>query len=163
MEKSTKKIGEILIEKGMITEAQLHDALSDQRLSDKFLGVILKDKGLVTDKEIAEALSDQFGIPVVDLKQEHIDLELARKYSTSLVIDHKCFPLRQDEYSVTVAVINPLNAVAISKIEEEASPRKVNLVIASEADLNELIKNYRQYISESIQRLLKRKPIPGIQ
>jgi hypothetical protein len=163
MEKSIKKIGEILIEKRIITEAQLHDALSDQRLSDKFLGVILKDKGLVTDQEIAEALSDQFGIPLVDLKSEHIDLELARKYSTSVVIDHKCFPLRQDDYSVTVAVVNPLNAVAISKFEEEASPLKVNLVVASEADLNQLIKNYRQYISESIQRLLKRKPPEGIQ
>jgi hypothetical protein len=163
MGKSTKRIGEILIDKKIITEAQLHDALSDQRLSDKFLGVILKDKGLVTDQEIAEALSDQFGIPLVDLKSEHIDLELARKFSSSVIIDHKCFPLKEDESSVTVAVVNPLNAVAISKFEEEAYPRKVNLVVANESDLNQLIKNYRQYISESIQRLLKRKPLDGIQ
>ena len=162
MEKSTKRIGEILIEKGFITEAQLHDALSDQKLSDKFLGVILKDKGLVSGKDIAEALADQFGLPLADLKSEHIDLELARKYSSSLIIDHKCFPFKQDEYTVTVAVVNPLNAVAISKVEEESSPRKVALVIADEQDLDELIRNYRQYISESIQRLLKRKPAdPG--
>ena len=162
MEKPTKKMGEILIEKGMITEAQLHDALSDQKLSDKFLGVILKDKGLVTDQEVAEALSEQFGVPLVDLKQEHIDLELARRYSKSLIIDHKCFPLRQDDYTVTVAVLNPLNAVAISKIEEEAFPRKVSLVIAVEKDLSDLIENYRRYMNESIQRLLKRKRAEGV-
>ncbi len=162
MAKSSKKIGEILIAKGLITEAQLHDALSEQRLSDKFLGAILKDKGLVSEQEIAAALADQFGLPLVDLKNEHIDLELARKYSTSVVIDHKCFPLRQDEYTVIVAVVNPLNAVAISKFEEEAFPRKVNLVVANETDLDQLIKNYRQYISESIQRLLKRKPQEGV-
>lgn len=158
MDKSNKRIGEIMIEKGYITEAQLHDALMDQKMSDKFLGMILKAKGIVTDQEITEALAQQFNLPVVDLKAEHIDMELARKFSTSLIVDHKCFPLKEDEYNVTVAIINPLNAVAISKLEEEASPRNVNLVLASEPDLNDLIKNYRLYISQSIQRLLKRKP-----
>ena len=158
MEKSNKRIGEIMLEKGYITEAQLHDALMDQKMSDKFLGLILKEKGLITDQEITEALAQQFNLAVVDLKTEHIDMELARKFSTSLIVDHKCFPLREDEYNVTVAIINPLNAVAISKLEEEASPRNVNLVLANEPDLNDLIKNYRLYISQSIQRLLKRKP-----
>jgi len=137
----------------------LHDALIEQRDSGNFLGVILKDKGLISDRELMEALSAQFGIPVVDLKQEHIDMELAHRYSVSVVIDHKCFPLKQDEYTVTVAIVNPLNAVAISKIEEEASPRRVNLVLVNESDLNDLISNYRVYISQSIQRLLKRKPL----
>lgn len=137
----------------------MHDALIEQRDSGNFLGVILKDKGLISDRELMEALSAQFGIPVVDLKQEHIDMELAHRYSVSVVIDHKCFPLKQDEYTVTVAIVNPLNAVAISKIEEEASPRRVNLVLVNESDLNDLISNYRVYISQSIQRLLKRKPL----
>jgi hypothetical protein len=163
MGKSTKRIGEILIEKRMITEAQLHDALSDQRFSDKFLGMILMERGLITDRELAEVLSEQFGIPLVDLKQEHIDMELARKYSTSVVIDHKCFPFKQDDSAVTVAIVNPLNAVAISKIEEEAFPRKVNLVLVNDSDLTELIKNYRQYISRNIQHLLNRKRAGGIQ
>jgi type IV pilus assembly protein PilB len=157
MGKSTKRIGELLIEKGMITEAQLHDALNDQKFSDKFLGMILMDKGLITDKELAVVLSDQFGIPLVDLKQEHVNMELALRFSTSIVIDHKCFPLKEDEFTVTVAIVNPLNAVAISKIEEEAFPRRVSLVLVNEADLNELINNYRQFLSNSIKHLLKRK------
>lgn len=158
MAKSGKRIGEILIEKGFITEAQLHDALLEQKVSDKFLGMILIDKGLITDHDLLEALSEQFNIPLVNIKEQHIDMELARKFSTSLILDHKFFPIKQDDYSVTVAIINPLNAVAISKIQEEANPRNVNLVLVDEKDLEEVIKNYRQYISQSIQRLLKRKP-----
>jgi hypothetical protein len=161
MGKSAKRIGEILIEKGFITEAQLHDALLEQKLSDKFLGMILVDKGLISDRDLRNALSDQFGIPMVDLKDQHIDMELARKFSTSVILDHKCFPLKEDEYSVTIAIINPLNAVAISKIENEAYPRKVNLVLASEEDLNKIIQNYRHYISESIQRLLRKRASEG--
>lgn len=161
MGKSTKRIGEILVEKGFITEAQLHDALIEQRLSDKFLGIILVDKGLISNRDLIEALSEQFGIPFIDLKQQHIDMELARKLSSSIVLDHKCFPIKEDEYSMTVAIINPLNAVAISKIESEIYPRKVILVLADEDDMNKIVQNYRQYISENIQRLLKKKPLGG--
>jgi type II secretory ATPase GspE/PulE/Tfp pilus assembly ATPase PilB-like protein len=130
----------------------------EQKLSDKFVGAVLRDKGVIGDKEIAIALADQFGLEMVDLKQQHIDMELARKFSTSLILDHKCFPLSEDEYTLTVAIVNPLNAVAINKMEEEASPKNVNLVMVAESELSELIQNYRQYISQSIQRLLKRKP-----
>jgi len=158
MAKSQKRLGEILIEKGLITEAQLHDALLEQRVSDGFIGKILVNKGLITTKDLMEALSEQFGIPLIDIKNQHINMELARKFSTSLILDHKCFPLKEDEYTVTIAIINPLNAVAISKIEEEAYPRKVNLVLVLEEDIEKVIQNYRQYISQSIQRLLRKKP-----
>jgi len=161
MAKAPKRLGEILIEKKLITEAQLHDALLEQKIGNRFLGKILIDKGLITNRDLMEALSEQFGIPLIDIKSQHINMELARKFSTSLILDHKCFPLKEDEYTVTVAIINPLNAVAISKIEEEAYPRKVNLVLVLEEDIEKVIQNFRQYISQSIQRLLRKKPEAG--
>jgi hypothetical protein len=158
MQKIPKRIGEILVERGFITEAQLLDALKAQRVSNEFLGRILITRGLLSDHDFLLALAEQFGIPLVDLKTQHIDMELARKFSTSLIIDHKCFPLKEDDYMVTVAIVNPLNAVALSKLEEEASPKKVEVVLAEEKELEAVIQNFRQYISQSIQRLLKRKP-----
>lgn len=161
MQKAAKRIGEILVEKGMITQAQLHDALSEQRLSNGFLGGILVHKGWITNRQLLEGLAEQFGVPLVDLKREYIDMELARKFSSSLILDHKCFPLRQDEQSITVAIVNPLDAVAITKIEEEARHRKLNLVLVDEEDLRGVIQDYRQYVSESIRRLLKKDKKPG--
>ncbi|MFH0827682.1 MAG: hypothetical protein V1919_00780 [Candidatus Omnitrophota bacterium] len=161
MGKSGKKLGEILVGKGIITSSQLNDALVEQRLTSKFLGIILKERGLITSKQFMEALSEQFGMVMVDLKTEHIDMELARKYSNSLIVERKCFPFFQDEYTVTVAIFNPLDVEAIGKIEEESKPRKVNLVLADEADLDGLIKNFRLYINQDIQRLLRRKPLEG--
>jgi len=156
MQKSSKRIGEILIEKGLITEAQLHDALQEQKISNGFLGSIMVRRGWIDKKNLSEALAEQFDIPLIDLKSEYIDMELARRFSSSLILDHKCLPIRQEEDSVTVAIINPLNAVAISKIEDEAKPRRVNLVLATEEDIDEAIRSYRQYVSESIRRLLKK-------
>ncbi|MBU0549443.1 MAG: hypothetical protein KKH80_01285 [Candidatus Omnitrophica bacterium] len=160
MQKSSKRIGEILIEKKLITEAQLLDALQEQKASDGFLGGILIKKGIINSAELVVALAEQFNMPLLELKEEYIDMELARRFSSSLILDHKCFPIHQDEDSITVAIINPLNAIAISKIEDEAKPRRVKLVLVSEKDIEEAIKNYRQYVSDSIRRLLNKDKKP---
>ncbi|MDD5729609.1 MAG: hypothetical protein PHN57_00560 [Candidatus Omnitrophica bacterium] len=160
MDKGHKRIGEILLEKGWITEGQLHDALTEQKLSDKFLGAILVGRGWITDENLLEALSVQFAIPVISFKGQYIDMELARKFSSSLIVDHKCFPVSATEDTVTVAIVNPLNAVAISKIEEEARPKRTRLVLVSEQELKEVVQSYKKYISESIQRLLRKDKPP---
>ncbi|OGX26411.1 MAG: hypothetical protein A3J51_00235 [Omnitrophica WOR_2 bacterium RIFCSPHIGHO2_02_FULL_45_21] len=156
MRKPNRRIGEILLEKGFITEAQLADALSEQKLNSIFLGEILTKKGALSKEHFLEALSEQFDIPMVNLKEQDIDPELAGKFSSALVVDHKCFPLFKQQDSITVAIVNPLNAVALNKIEEEAQGLKVNLVLVSEEDLEELLKKYRQRISQNIQRLLRK-------
>ena len=161
MKKSTKRIGEILVGSGRITEAQVLDALKDQKVSGKFMGSILVDKGLISDSELTQALGEQFELPMVDIAKEKLDMDLARKFSSALIIDHKCFPLSEDDSTVTVAIINPLDAVALAKLEEEASPRTLKLVIASEKDIDNVVQEYRKYISEGIQRLLKRRPPEG--
>lgn len=161
MEKNSRRIGEILMAKGFVTEAQLHDALMEQKVSEKFVGMILKEKGAITDHDLMDALAEQFNIPLIDMRSQYIDMELARKFSSSLIVDHKCFPLKAEENSVTFAIINPLDMIALSKMDEEASPRSVVHVLVTESDMNEVIEQYRKYVSQSIQRLLKRKPADG--
>jgi hypothetical protein len=95
------------------------------------------------------------------MRSQYIDMELAHKYSSALIIDHKCFPLKVEENAVIFAIINPLDMVALSKMEEESSPLVVNHVIVTESDMNEVLDQYRKYVSQSIQRLLKRKPVEG--
>jgi type IV pilus assembly protein PilB len=161
MAKSAKRIGEILIEKRHITEAQLHDALVEQKIDHQFLGKILIKKGVISDKDLLEALSVQFGIPIVDMKDFQLDMELARKFSSALILDHKCFPIKQDDYTVTVAIVNPLDSIGLSKLEEESNPRKVVPVLAVDSDMEKAIQSYKQYINQSIQRLLKRPGVIG--
>ena len=103
MENKSRRIGEILISKGFITEAQLHDALMDQKVTEKFVGLILKDKGFVSDHDVMEALAEQFHLSLVDMRSQYVDMELARKFTSSLIVDHKCFPLKADENSITFA------------------------------------------------------------
>lgn len=156
MQKPVKRIGEILVEKGFITEAQLHDVLVEQNTKKTFLGELLISKGWVSKRHFLEALSEQFGIPMVNLKEQTVDMALSQKFSSSLILDHKCFPLNKTEDTVTVAIANPLDAFAISKIEEDAEPQRVNLVLVDDDDLKDLLQKYRQYVSQNIQRLLRK-------
>ena len=161
MHKASRRIGEILIAKGFITEAQLHDALMDQKVSEKFVGMILKEKGALTELDLMSALAEQFGMTLVDMRGQYIDMELARKFSSALIIDHKCFPLKTEENVITFAVVNPLDVIALEKMEQESSPLTVNHVLVTETEMNEVVDQYRKYVSQSIQRLLKRKPPDG--
>ncbi len=161
MARSSKRIGEILIEKRRITEAQLHDALVEQKIDNQFLGRILIKKGIISDEDLVEALSAQFGMPIVDMKDYQLDMELAHTFSSALILDHKCFPVKQDDYTVMVAIVNPLDSIGLSQLEEKAYPRKVIPVLAVEKDVEKALQGYRQYVNQSIQKLLKRPGTPG--
>ena len=156
MQKTSKRIGEILLELEFITEAQLNDALQEQKIGYEFLGRILIKQGSITEANLMEALSVQFNIPMVDTSNQHIDMVLVKSFSSSLILDHKCFPLYKDEDKITVAIVNPLNAVAISKLEEEARPRRLSLVLTSQTQMQALINDYRKSISDSIRKLLNK-------
>ena len=156
MKASSKRLGEILIEKAMITEQQLADALKEQKTSGEFLGTIMINRGMISKANLSEALAEQFGIPLVELNQQNIDMDVLHRFSSSLILDYQCFPIKEDEDSVTVAIVNPLNATIISKIEQEFAPRKVNFVLVAEEDLKSAIQNYRQAVSDGIRNLLKK-------
>lgn len=148
-----KKLSEILIERGLITPEQLKDALDEQARTKEFLGKILLDRNQLKESDLLTALSEQFNIPIITLKYRYIDWGLAKSFSASLILDYKCFPLEKDEWSVTFAITNPLDAWALKKIEEEARGLKVKLVLVSQRDMIEVVQRYQQYLSRNIAKL----------
>src|SRR5438105_839926 len=114
------RLGELLIQKKLITQAQVDSALEQQKLSRDFLGLILVRSGFIREEDLVKVLSEQFHMPVVDLKTQFIDWDLAMRFTPAVVVDHQCLPLFQDDRGITVAILNPLDVQAISKLEEQA-------------------------------------------
>jgi type IV pilus assembly protein PilB len=154
MLRSQKKLGEILMTKGLITSVQLKAALDEQQKTNEFLGKIFLKKNQLKEKDLLEALSEQFNIPYVSLKYKYIDWQLAKQFSLALILDYKCFPIAKDEWSVTVAITNPLDVWAIKKAEEEVRGLKLKLVLVSEGDMKEVIQRYQQYIRSTTLKTL---------
>ena len=150
MFRNQKKLGEILMAKGLITGEQLKSALDEQRKTNEFLGTIFLKKNQIKEKDLLEGLSEQFNIPYVNLKYKYIDCQLAKQFSLALISDYKCFPITKDDWSITVAITNPLDVWALKKAEERAGDLKLKFVLVSEEDMKEVIQRYQQYIRHSI-------------
>jgi type IV pilus assembly protein PilB len=153
--KTQKKIGEILVAKGLINDQQLQDALTQQRKSKKFLGEILIENYSINEKDLLGVLSEQFDIEVVSLKNKYIDWSFVKGFSSSLILDHKCFPVKKDAQAITIAITNPLDVWALKKSEDEARGLGVIWVLVSQKDMQEVIQQYQQYIRGNISNLFK--------
>ena len=140
--------------KGSITSEQMKTALDEQRKTNEFLGKILLKSNLIKEKDLLEALSEQFNIPYLSLKYKYIDWRLVKQYSLALILDYKCFPIAKDEWSVTIAITNPLDVWALKKAEEEARGLKLKLVLVSEGDMKDVIQRYQQYMRSSTLKTL---------
>ena len=139
-----KRLGDLLVEKGLISAEQLAAALIKQRASGEFLGLILVRSGWVSEEVLVKTLSDQFGIPFVRLADQQVEWNTAAQFPTSLLKERHCFPLRMDRQAITVAITNPLDAWAISELERGAGFRKVDLVLMSVKDVQDALGEFER-------------------
>jgi len=134
-----KRLGEILMEKGMITEEELKECLEEQRLTKEFLGSILVKKKIVKEEDLMRALSKQFNLPYISLKEKYVDWNVCSKFSHLVRSEEKALPIFQDDLTVTVAVSDPLDVLSISKFEELAKPKRLKVVLVSPSELKSFI------------------------
>ncbi|MFA5157327.1 MAG: hypothetical protein WC532_08130 [Candidatus Omnitrophota bacterium] len=155
MEKIQKQLGEILISRGIINQKKLGEALELQKRNREFLGAILLKKRYIREVDLLEALAEQFSIPLVALKDRYLNWDLLKQFSPSLVLEYKCFPVEKDDFSVTIAITNPMDVWALKKCEEESRPLKLKFALTSHEDMDEAISRYRKYMRGDITRILE--------
>ncbi len=149
MEKKPKRIGEILLQKGLITTQQLNIALSEQQMSKEFLGTILLKKKMIKELDLLGALSEQFNVPLI-LTLKDLDWNWVKQFSSALILDHKCLPIEKDDWSITFAITNPLDAWAVKKAEEEAKGLKVKLVLICLEEMEMALEKYKKIMKDDI-------------
>ncbi len=121
------RIGEMLVQNGIITEEQLNKALSAQKEKNKKLGEILIELGYIKPKDLMWMLSEQAAIPFVDLRPEMLDADLINSFPEKLLYDNYILPLYAADDSLYVALGDPSNAAIINAI---AGHTKKQVVIA---------------------------------
>lgn len=139
-----------MVERGLLTRAQLDFALARQQLTKDFLGTILVREGLVTPEALLAALSARYRIPHESLRVEQVDWRIVKQFPSSVLLDGKCFPIRGDDHAVTVAIANPLDAWSLSAIEKAAGLRKVTPVLVLERELREVVQAYQRRLAQDL-------------
>jgi len=129
-----KRIGEILLETGIITPQQLAEALAQQRRTRERLGRVLVDQGAASDKQIAQALAAQLDLPLVALSSARLDPNAVKLIPEILARKRRIVPLRLDGGQVIVAMADPLDVFAIDDVGI-AARRPVKAVVAVESEV----------------------------
>jgi len=113
----TKRIGEVLLERGLIHQKDLEKALAHQREHGGLMGQILIALGLVSEEEIALALTAQYGFPYLPLDNYEIDTGLTAIIPVELARQYCLIPIDRIGNALTLAMADPSNIQAIEDVE----------------------------------------------
>jgi len=159
-----KKLGEILIERGIIDEDQLNSALAYQRAWGHRLGSALLAKGFVTEGQLTRVLGEELGIPVIDLSETEPDWDAIRLLDARFCEAHELFPVALDESRgrsrLTCAMADPLNVAALDEIEFTTGC-KVKAVLAPISQIHSAIRRYHHRQRTVIRKVPDRPPSRG--
>ena len=142
-----KRIGERLVEKKLVTPAQLEAALRHQRSSHEFLGAVLVQLGVISEESLLKELAEQFDLPYARLQEVQVDWEAARHFSALLLAGFLCFPFQMNAREITVAISNPLDAMAVSEMERQAGTRRIQWVLMPTRDVAAAFKEFQGRIA----------------
>ena len=156
MFKKRKRISDILIESGLITQHQVDHALVLQKNKHKRLGKILVELGYVTELQIAEALSKQLTLPLVDCEQRKIPDEVKTLVPKEIAEKKIIMPLEIQGKNLLLAMADPLDWETVGEIAFMTG-LNINQAIACETILLGLIEKHYG-AEEKVFDLLKNLP-----
>ncbi|MCI5106837.1 MAG: GspE/PulE family protein [Pseudomonadales bacterium] len=137
-----KRLGEVLIDRGIITEDQLRIALQEQKAIGKRIGAVLIQLGFVTDAIIRDALSENTGFESVDVSSAVIDAEAIKMVPQDLARRFKILPLSFDKETavLSLAMADTFNIVAMDQVRAmNEGDIEIRPLLGSEADIVHLI------------------------
>lgn len=112
-----KRIGQLLVEKGMLTSDGLEQALRYQHDHGGRLGGILEQLGLVDARDLVTVLSEQLGVPVLDVRSYQVPPEVLRLIPETMARERCILPLRTDQGRLLLAMAFPEDLATISDVK----------------------------------------------
>lgn len=136
-----KRIGELLIEMGAITGAQLEEALAHSKAQGMLVGDALLDLGMVSEKQLYQALELLFNVPYLDLSETAIDKAAAALIPESLARKHELIPIMREGNHLRIVMHDPVNFYAIDDIRN-LTDMDVEVAITPKRDILNTIDRY---------------------
>lgn len=134
-------LGELLVQKGLITAMDLAIALEEQKKSGLRLGKILINKGLIKKQDLLNALSAQHRIPEMDLTYVNIDPGVVNCLTKEIVLKYRLMPLFKTPNNVLMIAVDNLSAQLTEEVQD-ACGTPITFVIADEDKIQQAIREY---------------------
>ncbi len=131
-----KRLGELLVENGLLTEAQLQQGLDEQKRTRLPLGQVLLASGVVDEKALAGVLSLHFKVPLIDFGRARVEKDALSLIPESYAREHSILPIRLQKDELEVAMIDPGDLALLAELKVLTRKRIKPLIgVRSEVDV----------------------------
>jgi type IV pilus assembly protein PilB len=136
-----KQLGEILVERGVISRAQLEEVLVFQKEKGVLFGEALVQMKFGTEEDVVQALTCQYGFPYLPLANYEIAPEVVATVPVELCKQYCLVPIDKIGRSLTLAMVNPLNVQALEDAEKVTNC-SVQAFVSTATEINNAINRY---------------------
>ena len=154
------RLGDLLVQKGIITEEQLSEALKQQKEKKLMLGEMIVSMGFASQSQINDVLCEHLNIDFVDMREEEPDPQVLSLLDESIMRKYTLVPLRHDNNNagaLQVAMADPMNILAMDDINIITGMQVVP-ILANAQDINAFLdKAFGQQQAQNIVELYKRE------
>ncbi len=147
-----QRIGDLLVDEGLVTEEQIAAALAEQRDTGERLGKLLVASGTITEAQLVSVLARQYGLDFVDLDEHVPDFAASRLVRESFARRHRALAIAWDEGRLVVAMVNPVDVFALDDIRSMTG-HDVKPVMAEPSQLMRAIDRVWSSNAEDIMQL----------
>ncbi|MBM4077716.1 MAG: pilus assembly protein PilB, partial [Planctomycetes bacterium] len=149
-----RRLGQILIDLGYLTEDQLWDVLEEQKQSaGEIIGQVAIRMGFVTDAQVTEALAEQWGMPVVNLQETTIPPKVLELVPQTMADVYKIMPISLKDNVLTVAMADPQNIAALDDLRSMLG-HEVKGAVSNHKDVEAAIARHYADREDSIEDVI---------
>ena len=150
-----RRIGQILVDLGFLTDEQLEIVLEEQEQQPgALLGRVAEDMQLITDEQLIQALAEQMGMQTVSLEEFQFDDAVLEKISETMAQLYRVVPLRFENNLLTVATCDPQNLTIQDELRTFLG-FDIAMVVATERDVMQTITRHYDSETESVEKLVQ--------
>lgn len=149
-----KYLGELLVEKGLITPDQLESVLARQKENGKLLGEILTAEKILSEKDLKITLAEQLGLDFCEPADMEIETEIINSISPEQAHKYRVIPVEKGENYLTVACSNPLDIFLLDRLKRETG-LAVRTAVTTEDQINRAIEKYYHERLHNVENILE--------
>ncbi|MGH7560868.1 MAG: type IV-A pilus assembly ATPase PilB [Gemmatimonadales bacterium] len=149
-----ERLGDILLQEGLITREQLGQALAEARATGMPLGFVVAKQGTVPDVEVTRIVARQLRVPAVDLSRFEVDSKILKLIPADVAKRQIVLPLKREGRTLTVAMANPTDPVLLQELRF-ITRFDLFPVFAGEFTLRQLVDKYYNESDMQLQAILK--------
>jgi type IV pilus assembly protein PilB len=152
---SVRKIGQVLVDMGFITDEQLEQVLDEQQQRPgALLGKIAEEAGLISDEQLAQALAEQLNMQVINLGDLKLPPDVTEKMTETMAQMYRVVPVHFDGDTLTVATCDPQNLTIQDELRTFLG-LDIRMVVATERDIQAAVDRYYSSELDTFERVVQ--------